>query len=75
MEKREYKKPEDFAYDVRLVFTNCYKYNPPDHEVVAMARRLQVNNLLCKIPSCWARSSVAKWDASNQQMRNTNLRI
>lgn len=25
------------------MFSNCYKYNPPDHEVVAMARKLQVN--------------------------------
>lgn len=43
MEGREYRKPEDFASDIRLIFTNCYKYNPPDHEVVAMARKLQVN--------------------------------
>merc|ERR1740128_1243118 len=26
---------------MRLIFTNCYKYNPPDHDVVAMARKLQ----------------------------------
>ena len=42
MENREYKKPDEFAADVRLIFTNCYKYNPADHEVVAMARKLQV---------------------------------
>ncbi|KAF8792508.1 Bromodomain-containing protein 2 [Argiope bruennichi] len=36
-----YKTPEEFAADVRLIFTNCYKYNPPDHEVVIMARKLQ----------------------------------
>lgn len=42
MDNREYKSPEEFAGDVRLIFTNCYKYNPPDHEVVAMARKLQV---------------------------------
>ncbi|XP_037560521.1 bromodomain-containing protein 3 isoform X3 [Dermacentor silvarum] len=41
MDNREYKSPEEFAGDVRLIFTNCYKYNPPDHEVVAMARKLQ----------------------------------
>ncbi|XP_074598336.1 homeotic protein female sterile-like isoform X3 [Brevipalpus obovatus] len=41
MDRREYKKPDDFASDVRLVFSNCYKYNPSDHEVVAMARKLQ----------------------------------
>ncbi|CAD7679156.1 unnamed protein product [Nyctereutes procyonoides] len=30
-----------FAAGIRLMFSNCYKYNPPDHEVVAMARKLQ----------------------------------
>merc|ERR1712025_84577 len=29
------------AIDMRLIFTNCYKYNPPEHDVVAMARKLQ----------------------------------
>lgn len=24
------------------MFTNCYKYNPPEHDVVKMARKLQV---------------------------------
>lgn len=41
MDSLEYHSPDEFAADVRLVFTNCYKYNPPDHEVVAMARKLQ----------------------------------
>ncbi|XP_059192337.1 bromodomain-containing protein 3-like isoform X1 [Centropristis striata] len=41
MDKGEYSDPQSFATDVRLMFSNCYKYNPPDHEVVAMARKLQ----------------------------------
>ncbi|TRY85593.1 hypothetical protein DNTS_010168, partial [Danionella cerebrum] len=41
MDGREYPDPQGFAADVRLMFSNCYKYNPPDHEVVAMARKLQ----------------------------------
>ncbi|GFV90964.1 bromodomain-containing protein 4 [Trichonephila clavipes] len=41
LEESMYKTPEEFAADVRLIFTNCYKYNPPNHEVVAMARKLQ----------------------------------
>ncbi|XP_076003715.1 bromodomain-containing protein 3-like isoform X1 [Genypterus blacodes] len=41
MDKAEYTDPQSFATDVRLMFSNCYKYNPPDHEVVAMARKLQ----------------------------------
>uniref|UniRef100_A0A8C8EKV6 Bromodomain-containing protein 3-like n=1 Tax=Oncorhynchus tshawytscha TaxID=74940 RepID=A0A8C8EKV6_ONCTS len=38
---REYPDAQMFAADVRIMFSNCYKYNPPDHEVVAMARKLQ----------------------------------
>lgn len=43
MENREYHDAQEFASDVRLMFSNCYKYNPPDHDVVAMARKLQVS--------------------------------
>ncbi|XP_066145851.1 bromodomain-containing protein 3-like isoform X8 [Euwallacea fornicatus] len=41
MDNREYRSAQEFAQDVRLIFTNCYKYNPSDHDVVAMARKLQ----------------------------------
>ncbi|XP_028310679.1 bromodomain-containing protein 4 isoform X2 [Gouania willdenowi] len=41
LDNRQYREPQEFAADVRLMFSNCYKYNPPDHEVVAMARKLQ----------------------------------
>uniref|UniRef100_A0A8C5QAR6 Bromodomain-containing protein 2 n=1 Tax=Leptobrachium leishanense TaxID=445787 RepID=A0A8C5QAR6_9ANUR len=41
MENREFRDAQEFAGDVRLMFSNCYKYNPPDHDVVAMARKLQ----------------------------------
>nr|XP_039269216.1 bromodomain-containing protein 3-like isoform X1 [Styela clava] len=40
MENREYRSPGEFADDVRVIATNCFKYNPPDHDVVAMAKRL-----------------------------------
>ncbi|MEQ2192293.1 Bromodomain-containing protein 2 [Xenoophorus captivus] len=43
MDCREYRDAQQFASDVRLMFSNCYKYNPPDHDVVAMARKLQVS--------------------------------
>jgi hypothetical protein len=36
-----YKSPEEFSTDVRLVFTNCYRYNPAEHPFVAMAKKLQ----------------------------------
>ena len=42
MDDREYTDPSEFVADVRLMFTNCYKYNPPEHEVVRMGRKLQV---------------------------------
>lgn len=41
MDDREYKSAPEFAADVRLIFSNCYQYNPPDHDVVAMGRKLQ----------------------------------
>ncbi|XP_067315652.1 bromodomain testis-specific protein isoform X2 [Pseudorasbora parva] len=41
METREYTDALQFAADMRLMFSNCYKYNPPGHEVVGMARKLQ----------------------------------
>ncbi|KAJ7332512.1 hypothetical protein JRQ81_014692 [Phrynocephalus forsythii] len=41
MENYEYKDTQEFAADVRLMFMNCYRYNSPDQEVVAMARKLQ----------------------------------
>lgn len=43
MDCREYRDAQQFASDVRLMFSNCYKYNPPDHDVVGMARKLQVS--------------------------------
>ncbi|KAL1272921.1 hypothetical protein QQF64_028783 [Cirrhinus molitorella] len=41
IEAREYTDALQFAADMRLMFSNCYKYNPPGHEVVNMARKLQ----------------------------------
>ncbi|XP_071156069.1 bromodomain-containing protein 3-like isoform X2 [Mytilus edulis] len=41
MDNREYKSPSEFADDTRLIFTNCYRYNPSDSDVVMMAKKLQ----------------------------------
>ncbi|XP_048800684.1 bromodomain testis-specific protein [Lagopus muta] len=41
MDNFEYRDIQEFATDVRLMFMNCYKRNSPDHEVVAMAKKLQ----------------------------------
>lgn len=45
MDCREYMDAQQFASDVRLMFSNCYKYNPPEHDVVNMARKLQVSSV------------------------------
>ena len=42
LEDREYSNSSEFATDVRLMFTNCYKYNPPEHDVVKMCMKVQV---------------------------------
>lgn len=42
MDAREYSIHSEFIDDVRLIFTNCYRYNQPDTDVVAMAKKLQV---------------------------------
>ena len=41
LDSRDYEAAQEFIEDVRLMFTNCYKYNPPEHDVVKMGRRLQ----------------------------------
>ncbi|BFZ05526.1 hypothetical protein BsWGS_08565 [Bradybaena similaris] len=41
MESREYRAISEFAEDVRQIFHNCYRYNPPDSDVAKMGRKLQ----------------------------------
>ncbi|KAK7504356.1 hypothetical protein BaRGS_00004222, partial [Batillaria attramentaria] len=41
MDAREYKTVREFEEDMRLIFSNCYRYNAPDTDVVIMARKLQ----------------------------------
>uniref|UniRef100_A0A8C6SIV4 Bromodomain testis-specific protein n=1 Tax=Neogobius melanostomus TaxID=47308 RepID=A0A8C6SIV4_9GOBI len=41
MDERLYADAKEFAADIRLMFSNCYKYNQPSEEVVHMARKLQ----------------------------------
>ncbi|CCG80638.1 putative Transcription regulator BDF1 [Taphrina deformans PYCC 5710] len=37
----EYESADDFEYDMRLMFRNCYKYNGPGTPVNAMGKRLE----------------------------------
>jgi len=41
MDEGNYAKKEEFEADVLLIFENCFQYNPPEHEVSAMARNLK----------------------------------
>uniref|UniRef100_A0A8C6SWB0 Bromodomain containing 2 n=1 Tax=Neogobius melanostomus TaxID=47308 RepID=A0A8C6SWB0_9GOBI len=52
MDSRQYPDAQAFAADVRLIFSNCYKYNHPSHDVVAKARKLQgiFEQRLAKMP-------------------------
>ncbi|XP_014748238.1 PREDICTED: bromodomain testis-specific protein-like [Sturnus vulgaris] len=65
MENRDYRDAQEFAADVRLMFSNCYKYNPPDHDVVAMARKLQVgigqNSQNSQIPKILRKKKKKNW--------------
>lgn len=41
LENREYATPDEFATDVRLIFSNCYLYNGPNTDVVAMCKKVE----------------------------------
>lgn len=41
MDKREYISADEFEKDMRLIVKNCLKYNPPTHDVVSMAKKLE----------------------------------
>lgn len=45
MEKGDYNMDVEFATHMRLIFSNCYRYNPPKHDVVVMAKEVEVRNL------------------------------
>ncbi|XP_064227282.1 bromodomain-containing protein 2-like [Aotus nancymaae] len=47
MQNRDYRHAQEFAADLWLMFSNCYKYNPPDDDVVKMAQKLQNVFELC----------------------------
>lgn len=79
MDSREYQDAQGFAADIRLMFSNCYKYNPPDHEVVAMARKLQVKLLahvssrVCLVQLQGANSEIQAWVCSWHQQERVRV--
>ncbi|KAH9384229.1 hypothetical protein HPB48_026222 [Haemaphysalis longicornis] len=49
-DNREYDSEEELTKDMRLIFTNCYRYNPPGHEVFVIAHELR--SLSWGMPTC-----------------------
>ena len=41
LEGKKYSTAMDFERDVLLIFQNCYKYNPPENDVVIMAKKVE----------------------------------
>ncbi|PWN22135.1 Bromodomain-containing protein [Microstroma glucosiphilum] len=41
LRKREYADKNDFVADMKLLFNNCYTFNPPDNEVHQMGKRTE----------------------------------
>jgi len=41
MDSREYTSAKGFEEDVLQIFANCYKYNPPEHDVNRMGKKLE----------------------------------
>ena len=67
LDNKQYRDAQEFAAEARLMFSNCYKYNPPDHDVVSMARKLQVcstsyNIIGTMLPKVCGHPCNARWD-------------
>eukprot|EP00126_Sphaerothecum_destruens_P010435 Sdes_comp20742_c0_seq1m16613 len=41
LERRIYTSSQEFASDIRLIFTNCYRYNRPEDDITGMGKQLQ----------------------------------
>ena len=42
LEADHYEDHKEIFADVKLMFENCYLYNPPGHDVVKMAKKAEV---------------------------------
>jgi hypothetical protein len=53
LDGKEHETAEDFIEDVRLIFSNCIKYNGPKHEISANALKLSevFESLVLKVPA------------------------
>ncbi|XP_051658338.1 bromodomain testis-specific protein isoform X4 [Manacus candei] len=74
MDNFEYSDIQEFATDVRLMFMSCYKHNSPDHEIVAMARKLQLKALHHQLwvltKACLSRPEKKKGKAKSEKRKN-----
>lgn len=62
-----YSRVDQFESDVRLVFSNCYTYNPPESDVCKMARELEniFNQKMAQKPAPKAHTSSASSSTSS----------
>eukprot|EP00047_Mylnosiga_fluctuans_P001870 m.222246 g.222246 ORF g.222246 m.222246 type:complete len:844 (-) comp10732_c0_seq1:3505-6036(-) len=77
LEKGLYKSGAEFASDVRMIFTNCYKYNAAGHDVVTMCKKLQeVFELeIAKMPEDDRAPSDSESDSSSETDEETQRHI
>lgn len=74
LETNQYSNSNEFAADVRLIFTNCYRYNSSEHDVVNMAKKLQeVFELsFAKIPEISLPLPYTKPDVNKNSIESVN---
>lgn len=74
LDNREYATADEFASDVRLIFSNCYLYNGPQTDVVAMCKKVEqmFEDKFAKLPDEPAISNF-DIDSSSITARNNGL--
>ncbi|CAF3000387.1 unnamed protein product [Rotaria sp. Silwood2] len=73
LESREYATADEFATDVRLIFNNCYLYNGPQTDVVAMCKKVEqmFEDRFAKLPADVSTTHI-DIDPSPSNIRNNN---
>ncbi|CAF1932643.1 unnamed protein product [Rotaria magnacalcarata] len=74
LENREYANADEFATDVRLIFSNCYLYNGPQTDVVAMCKKVEqmFEDKFAKVPE-ESSTTHLEIDPSLSNIRNNGL--
>ncbi|XP_075247125.1 uncharacterized protein LOC142340425 isoform X2 [Convolutriloba macropyga] len=75
LEAREYKSAREFADDVRLIFSNCYLYNPSDNPIYIMAQKLHnlFENKMARLPAKMSSPSSGELSTSNSNSDRSSI--